>query len=65
MSNLKNIMNKVLETICVFIFAFITIVGTYQIVVRYVFNSPSTVSEELFPVDWDFVAVAYVGPFHS
>lgn len=47
MSNLKNIMNKVLETVCVFIFAFITVVGTYQIVVRYVFNSPSTVSEEL------------------
>ena len=33
MSNLKNIMNKVLETVCVFIFAFITVVGTYQIVV--------------------------------
>ena len=32
MSNLKNIINKVLETICVFIFAFITIVGTYPIV---------------------------------
>ena len=46
MSNLKNIMNKVLETVCVFIFAFITVVGTYQIVVRYVFNSPSTVSED-------------------
>jgi len=57
MSNLKNIMNKVLETICVFIFAFITIVGTYQIVVRYVFNSPSTVSEELLTYSFTWLAL--------
>ena len=57
MSNLKNIMNKVLETVCVFIFAFITIVGTYQIVVRYVFNSPSTVSEELLTYSFTWLAL--------
>ena len=57
MSNLKNIMNKVLETVCVFIFAFITVVGTYQIVVRYVFNSPSTVSEELLTYSFTWLAL--------
>ena len=57
MSNLKNIMNKVQETVCVFIFAFITVVGTYQIVVRYVFNSPSTVSEELLTYSFTWLAL--------
>ena len=57
MNNLKNIMNKVLETVCVAIFAFITIVGTYQIVVRYVFNSPSTVSEELLTYSFTWLAL--------
>lgn len=57
MDNLKNIMNKVLETVCVVIFAFITVVGTYQIVVRYVFNSPSTVSEELLTYSFTWLAL--------
>lgn len=57
MDNIKNVMNKVLETVCVFIFAFITIVGTYQIVVRYVFNSPSTVSEELLTYSFTWLAL--------
>ena len=42
MIKLKNILTKILEVICVIMFAFITIVGTYQIVTRYVFNAPST-----------------------
>ena len=46
-SGIKSKLNKVLEVICILLFVFITCVGTYQIVVRYVFNSPSTISEEL------------------
>ena len=29
------------------LFAFMVVIGTYQILVRYLFNRPSTVSEEL------------------
>lgn len=57
MDNLKNAMNRMLECICVCIFAFITIVGTYQIVTRYVFNSPSTVSEELLTYSFTWLAL--------
>lgn len=57
MDNLKTVMNKILETVCVFIFAFITIVGTYQIVTRYVFNSPSTISEELLTYSFTWLAL--------
>lgn len=63
MQNLKNALNKVLEVICIVLFAFITIVGTYQIVTRYVFNAPSTISEELltFSFTWmSFLAAALV-----
>lgn len=57
MLRLKLIMTKVLEIICVAMFVFITVVGTYQIVTRYVFNSPSTVSEELLTYSFTWLAV--------
>lgn len=57
MSKLKNLMNKILEYICVFIFAFITAVGTYQIVTRYIFNAPSTKSEELLTYGFTWLAL--------
>ncbi|PRR75673.1 TRAP transporter small permease [Clostridium thermopalmarium] len=63
MQSLKNGLNKVLEVICIVLFAFITIVGTYQIVARYVFNAPSTISEELltYSFTWmSFLAAALV-----
>lgn len=47
MQKLKLILNKFMETVCSLIFALMIIVGTYQIVTRYVFNKPSTISEEL------------------
>ena len=56
MIKLKNILTKILEVICVIMFAFITIVGTYQIVTRYVFNAPSTVSEELLTYSFTWLA---------
>lgn len=51
------IVNKILEIICVIIFAFITVIGTYQIVTRYVFNAPSTVSEELLTYSFTWLAL--------
>ena len=54
MIQLRKYLDKTLEIICVAIFVFITIVGCYQIITRYVFNSPSTISEELliFSFTW-------------
>lgn len=57
MKNLKMKLNKVLETICVSLFVFITLIGTYQIITRYVFNSPSTVSEELLTFSFTWMAL--------
>ncbi len=57
MQGLKNALNKILETICIALFAFITIVGTYQIITRYIFNSPSTISEELLTFSFTWLAL--------
>ncbi len=57
MSGIKNKLNKILEVICIILFIFITCVGTYQIVVRYVFNSPSTISEELLTYSFTWLAL--------
>ena len=56
-------MNTVVSTICIVLFAVMVIVGTYQIVTRFVFNSPSTVSEELLTYTFAWMAIfssAYV-----
>ena len=53
----------VLSWVCAALFALMVIVGTYQIVVRYFFNSPSTVSEELLTYSFTWMALlasAYV-----
>lgn len=55
--------DTVLSTVCVLLFAVMVIVGTYQIVTRFVFNSPSTVSEELLTYTFAWMAMfasAYV-----
>lgn len=57
MEKVTKLLNKCLEVICVALFVFITIIGTYQIVTRYVFNSPSTVSEELLTYSFTWLAV--------
>ena len=56
-------MNTVVSTICIILFAIMVIVGTYQIITRFVFNSPSTVSEELLTYTFAWMAIfssAYV-----
>lgn len=47
MQQLRHVLDRVLAGLVVFLFAFMVVVGTYQILVRYLLNSPSTVSEEL------------------
>lgn len=63
MQKFKAILNKVMETACSLIFALMIIVGTYQIVTRYVFSRPSTISEELLTYSFTWLAMlaaAYV-----
>lgn len=57
MSNLMKYFNRALEIICIFIFAFIVVVGAYQIITRYVFNAPSTKSEELLTYSFTWLAL--------
>ncbi len=63
MENIRSIIDKVLASVCSFLFAAMVIIGTYQIITRYVFNSPSTVSEELLTYSFTWMALlasAYV-----
>ena len=60
---LRKGIDKILGTVCIVLFAIMVIVGTYQIVTRFVFNSPSTVSEELLTYTFAWMAMfatAYV-----
>lgn len=57
MQLLRKIMDKSIMTFCVFLFMMMTVVGTYQIVTRYFFNSPSTISEELITYSFTWLAI--------
>lgn len=61
--NLRAVLMKVIGLCTAFLFAMMTAVGTWQVVSRYVFNSPSTVSEELLTYTFAWMALlasAYV-----
>lgn len=63
MNRLRGALDSILGTVTVFLFALMTVVGTYQIMTRYFFNRPSTVSEELltYSFTWmSLLAAAYV-----
>lgn len=47
MESLKNVLDKILSTVCVVIFIAMVLLTTYQVTVRYVFKSPSAISETL------------------
>ena len=47
MRKVRKTMMKVLGYLIIFLFMMMTAVGSYQIITRYFFNRPSTVSEEL------------------
>ena len=56
-------LNTVLNSACALIFAAMVAIGTYQIVTRFIFRSPSTVSEELLTYSFTWMALlatAYV-----
>lgn len=62
-NSLRMLLDKVLVWADVCLFAFMVLVGTYQILVRYLFNRPSTVSEELltYTFAWmSLLAATYV-----
>ena len=50
MEKLRNAINTILGWACVFVFAVMVVVGTYQIVVRYFFNNPSTDNAQAKPI---------------
>ena len=63
MHKIKEILMKLTGYLSVLLFAFMTVIGTYQIVTRYAFNRPSTVSEELLTYSFTWMALlisAYV-----
>ena len=47
METLKNGLNKIIEIFCIVLIAFMTILVTWQVITRYVFNNPSAVTEQL------------------
>ncbi len=63
LTTLRQVINKVLSVAFGLIFAFMVCIGTYQIVTRYFFGRPSTVSEELLTYSFTWMALlasAYV-----
>lgn len=63
LQTIRKTINTVLSSACFVLFAFMVCIGTYQIVIRYFFNSPSTVSEELLTYSFTWMALlaaAYV-----
>lgn len=63
LTQIRTCIDKVVSTAAALLFAFMVCIGTYQIVVRYFFNSPSTVSEELLTYSFTWMALlaaAYV-----
>lgn len=57
LSGIRNVINQCLLWLCVGIFMLLVVIGTYQIVARYLFNSPSTVSEELLTYGFTWMAL--------
>lgn len=57
MNKLRCLLDKIIMSICVFLFMLMTVVGTYQITTRYVFKSPSTISEELIAYSFAWMSM--------
>lgn len=63
MHKVRNAIMRVLGVAIVALFIFMTLIGSYQIITRYLFNKPSTVSEELLTYSFTWMALlasAYV-----
>lgn len=59
MEKIRSIMDKVLAAICALLLAFMTVLATYQVITRYVFKAPSTMSEDM--LSYSFVWVSLLG----
>ncbi|WP_221387956.1 TRAP transporter small permease [Clostridium perfringens] len=59
MKKLRNILNKTIEVICMALLGFMVVLGTWQIITRYLLNNPSTISEDL--LIYSFVWMALLG----
>lgn len=57
MQALRKVLDKTIMTFCVFLFMAMTVIGSYQIITRYFFNSPSTISEELITYSFTWLAI--------
>lgn len=57
MNSLRNILDKIIIGICVALFIFMTVVGTYQITSRYILKDPSTISEELISYSFAWMSM--------
>ena len=57
LATIRKVMNTAIKFICIALFAFMVLIGTYQILVRYIFNSPSTVSEELLTYSFTWMSL--------
>lgn len=60
---IRDVLMKILGLFIIFLFVMMTVIGTYQIVTRYFFNRPSTISEELLTYTFTWMALlasAYV-----
>lgn len=57
MDKVKNALVKALGVVCVALFILIIFLGLYQVITRYVFNSPSSWSEEMLTYGFAWMAV--------
>lgn len=54
---IRRVINQILNTVNLILFAGMVLIGTYQIVVRYCFNRPSTVTEELLTYSFTWLSL--------
>ena len=57
MQALRKVLDKSIMSFCVFLFIMMTVIGSYQIITRYFFNSPSTISEELITYSFTWLSI--------
>lgn len=57
LKKIRKTINAVLDFFCVLVFLFMVLTGIYQILVRYFFQNPSTVSEELLTYSFVWMAL--------
>ena len=59
MKKIKSVLDKLLSAACAGLLAFMTFLTIYQVAMRYIFKSPSTMSEDM--LSYSFVWVSLLG----